>query len=143
MTPLQNPSVIEAVQQAAQAYGIRRVAAALDKAPSTIYSELNPWGDRQKFKLGLEDAAAIAELTGDVTAFALIASELGYRLVPKTSAPDKETVAEELVQDMQEMGRWAGICADPTASKAEVERAAAALVNEIGETKELKLRSKS
>ena len=125
MTPLQNPSVIEAVQQAAQAYGIRRVAAALDKAPSTIYSKLNPWGDRQKAKLGLEDAAAIAELTGDVTAFALIASELGYRLVPKTSAPDKDTVAEELVDDLQGL------------------REAAALVDEIVETKELKLREKS
>ena len=143
MTPLQNPSVIEAVQQAAQAYGIRRVAAALDKAPSTIYSELNPWGDRQKAKLGLEDAAAIAELTGDVTAFALIANSLGYHLVPKTSAPDKETVAEELVDDLQGLGRWADVCTDPTASKAEVEREAAALVDEIIETKELKLRRKA
>lgn len=142
MAIVQNPSVIEAVQQAAQAYGIRRVAAALDKAPSTIYSELNPWGDRQKAKLGLEDAAAIAELTGDVTAFALIANSLGYHLVPKTAMPDKETVAEELVQDMQELGHWADVCADLKASRAEVERAAAALVNEIGETKELKLRNK-
>ena len=35
------------------------------------------------------------------------------------------------------------MCTDPTASKAEVEREAAALVDEIIETKELKLREKS
>ena len=143
MTPLQNPSVIEAVQQAAQAYGIRRVAAALDKAPSTVYSELNPWGDRQKAKLGLEDAALIAKITGDVTGFALIAHEMGYCLTRKAAAPDKETVAEELVDDLQGLGRWADVCTDPAASKAEVEREAAALVDEIIETKELKLREKS
>ena len=72
----------------------------------------------------------------------LIAHELGYCLTRKAAAPDKETVAEELVQDMQELGHWADVCADLKASRAEVERAAAALVNEIGETKELKLRNK-
>lgn len=47
MGTLQNPTVIEAIQQAAQTHGIRKIAAALDKAPSTVYSELNPWGDRE------------------------------------------------------------------------------------------------
>lgn len=42
MSSLQNPTIIEAIQQAAQAFGIRKIAAALDKAPSTVYSELNP-----------------------------------------------------------------------------------------------------
>lgn len=85
----------------------------------------------------------IANLTGDVTGFALIAHELGYCLTRKAAAPDKETVAEELVDDLQGLGRWADVCTDPTASKAEVEREAAALVDEIIETKELKLREKS
>ena len=48
-----------------------------------------------------------------------------------------------LADDVQGLGRWADVCTDPTASKAEVEREAAALVDEIVETKELKLREKS
>ena len=40
----------------------------------------------------------------------------------KAAAPDKETVAEELADDVQGLGRWADVCTDPTASKAEVER---------------------
>ena len=64
-------------------------------------------------------------------------------LTLKAAAPDKETVAEELADDVQGLGRWADVCTDPTASKAEVEREAAALVDEIIETKELKLREKS
>ena len=82
-------------------------------------------------------------ILGGLGIAALIANSLGYHLVPKTSAPDKETVAEELADDVQGLGRWADVCTDPTASKAEVEREAAALVDEIIETKELKLREKS
>lgn len=67
----------------------------------------------------------IAKLTGDVTGFALIAHEMGYCLTRKAAAPDKDTVAEELVDDLQGL------------------REAAALVDEIVETKELKLREKS
>ena len=84
----------------------------------------------------------IANLTGDVTGFALIAHELGYCLTRKAAAPDKETVAEELVDDLQGLGRWAEVCTDPAASRAEVEREAAALVDEINETKTVKLRGK-
>lgn len=67
----------------------------------------------------------IAKITGDVTGFALIAHEMGYCLTRKAAAPDKDTVAEELVDDLQGL------------------REAAALVDEIVETKELKLREKS
>lgn len=67
----------------------------------------------------------IAKITGDVTGFALIAHEMGYCLTRKAAAPDKDTVAEELVDDLQGL------------------REAAALVDEIVETKELKLRRKA
>ena len=139
MSTVQNPAIIEAFQKPAQSFGIRKVAAALDKSPSTVYSELNPWGDRQNAKLGLEDAITIAKITGDATGFAMIASELGYCLLPKDATPNKHTVAEELVDDMQELGHWAEVCTDPKATKPEVEREAATLIDEIIQTKNLKL----
>lgn len=100
MEEMQNPSIIEAIQAPAQQYGIKRLAGELNKAPSTVYSELNPWGDRSKAKLGLEDALEIMRLTGDYTALHLAADQHGFKLIAKSGfTPDAPTMFEEFTQD--------------------------------------------
>ena len=138
MARIQIPTVIEAFQKAAQKFGIRELAEALDKAPSTVYSELNPWADRHSSKLGLEDAATIAQLTDDVTGFVLLLDSLGYALVPKNAVPYKATVAEELADDMIDGGEFARVCMDPEATDRAVTLAADALVQNIRETEAIK-----
>ncbi len=95
---LQCPQVIEAIQRAAQKRGIKEIAAEMDLAPSSLYSMLNPWGDRASSKLGLEAAIWLMRYTGDKSALALIAGELGCSVIERRE-PDKPTVAEESVQD--------------------------------------------
>lgn len=105
MTRVQKPDVIEAIQSAAQAHGMRTIAAALNKAPSTAYAELNPWGDRTQAKLGLEDAVEIMAMTGDVSGLELIAAHLGFRLVPINSpAVEEETAYPVLGRVMESAG---------------------------------------
>jgi hypothetical protein len=82
------------------------LAGELDKAPSTVYSELNPWGDRSKFKLGLEDFIEISRLTGNHEALTLIADLLGYRLVKKTVHPGASTMYEEFHQDTSKVAEF-------------------------------------
>lgn len=105
MTRVQKPEVIEAIQRAAQERGVKLIAAELNKAPSTIYAELNPWGDRAVAKLGLEDGLEIMRLTGDVTALELAAREQGYRLVPIDGDPvQAETAYPTLATVMAQAG---------------------------------------
>lgn len=95
---LQRPDVIAALQSAAQKKGIKDVAAEMDMAPSSLYSALNPYGDRSSSKCGLELAIAIMRYTGDKSALAIMAGELGCSVIERRE-PDKPTVAEESVQD--------------------------------------------
>jgi hypothetical protein len=95
---LQRPEVIAALQSAAQKKGIKDVAAEMDMAPSSLYSCLNPYGDRSSSKCGLELAIALMKYTGDKSALAIMAGELGCSVIERKE-PDKPTVAEESVQD--------------------------------------------
>ena len=104
MEGIQNLSVIEKVQQAAQAYGIKLVAAALNKAPSTVYSELNPWGDRTKSKLGFEDALEIMRLTGDYSALVKACADAGLVVVLAMPTPDKDSIEKEKADDVKSLG---------------------------------------
>ncbi len=95
---LLRPDVIAALQSAAQKKGIKEVAAEMDMAPSSLYNALNPYGDRSSSKCGLELAIAIMRYTGDKSALAIMAGELGCSVIERRE-PDKPTVAEESVQD--------------------------------------------
>ena len=95
---LQRPDVIAALQSAAQKRGMKIVAAEMDMAPSSLYSALNPYGDRSSSKCGLELAIAIMRFTGDKSALAIMAGELGCSVI-EHGEPDKSTVAEESLQD--------------------------------------------
>ena len=95
---LQTPNVIAALQAAAQRKGIKDVAAEMDMSPSSLYTACNPYGDRSVSKMGIELAIAIMRYTGDKSALAIMAGELGCSVIERRE-PDKPTVAEESVQD--------------------------------------------
>ena len=101
MCEVQHPSIIEKTQQAAQSYGIKALAAELNRAPSTVYSELNPWGDRTKAKLGVEDWISIMQATGDFSAFVEAGIKLGLSVLVENPIPDKPTSREEGADDLR------------------------------------------
>ena len=130
---LQHPALIEALQKAAQAYGVSRLAAEMDKRPSTLYNALNPWGDRSTIKLGLEDALYIMVQTGDKTALQIMAREMGCVCVDINAEPDQATLEGEIVDDFQAVSALATAMRSG-ASVREVEAAAGAAHREIEET---------
>lgn len=139
MSGIRNTSIIEALQRIAQKYGMKEMAAKLDKSPSTLYAELNPWGEPGKAKAGFDDAIEIMRESNDITPLVLVASEFGYHLVADNAAPDRQTISEEVCQDMEAMGQWASVCTDPSASERSVKETAHKLRQEICETEALKL----
>lgn len=139
MYEIRNRSIIEAIQEAAHGYGLKALAPMLDKRPSTLYAELDPWGDPGKAKLGLDDGLEIMRITGDYTGLELAAAAHGFRLFPMNAAPDKATVAEELADDTQKIGVWARVCMRSDATEAEVHLAAEELRRDVDETEMLKV----
>lgn len=87
---------------------VATICEALDKAPSTLYNELNPYpGPDSRHKLGLEDAAVIMALLGDSTCLDLLAARLGFTLRHMTEAcPDKRTLPEELLDDLPALAHY-------------------------------------
>jgi hypothetical protein len=99
--------VLEALQAAAQQYGMKRLAADLNKAPGTLYNELNPFGG-DRAKLGLEDAVKIMQLTGSHDALRLICGGLGHDPHPVCGEPVAESGAyEQLASVVTGVGRLA------------------------------------
>lgn len=139
MCLIRNPSIMEALSDDARTYGIKTLAPKLNKESSTLYAELNPWGDQGKGKLSLDDAIEIMRITQKFKTLDLIASALGFRLVPVDVVPDKPTVAEELADDTQKLGSWAAACMSEASTATDIELAAAALHKDIDETKSIKL----
>ncbi len=129
---LLRPDVIQALQSAAQAKGMKVVAAEMDMAPSSLYAALNPYGDRSVSKCGLELALGIMAYTGDKTALAIMAGELGCTLAERRE-PDKPTVAQESLQDFAAVNRLAQAM-EQGASEAEVHRLLAEAQTELGQT---------
>ena len=56
MKQIRNTAVMEVLSEDARAYGIKRLAPELDKEPSSLYGELNPYGDQGKAKMSFDDA---------------------------------------------------------------------------------------
>lgn len=99
MKQIRNTAVMEAMSEAVRKYGIKKIAPELDKEPSSLYGELNPYGDQSKAKLSLDDAIEAMRLTKNYAALELIAAELGMRVCPVDSMPDKEDVRDEMLDD--------------------------------------------
>jgi hypothetical protein len=80
---------------------IEQIAARLDKAPSTLYSMLNPFCSTTH-KLGLEEAMAIARLVSATRFLELIAHDFGFTLTdPQYDKPDASDMREEVLQGYQ------------------------------------------
>jgi len=89
----------EAIQHAAHKFGVKALAAELDKAPSTLYDELS-LSPGAKAKLGFDDALRIMVFTQDVKALRIAASKLGYALTPiEDPVPDRPTIEGECLDD--------------------------------------------
>lgn len=134
---LQRPAIIAALQEAAQRRGMKDVAAEMDLAPSSLYAACNPYGDRAVRTMPLELALGIMKYTGDKTALALLAGELGCSVVER-SAPDKPTVAEESLQDFSAVSALSQAMQEKMPSVV-VNRLAMAAVRELGQSVSLYL----
>lgn len=90
------------VQDAAQKSksGMKVIAAELDKKPSTLYQQLNPYDD--KGRLGLEDAHIIMKSENDLSLVRAMALDMNHTLFPLGKlTPDKATLVEEIVDDFK------------------------------------------
>lgn len=99
MKQIRNTAVMEALSEDARAYGIKLLAPELDKEPSSLYGELNPYGDQSKAKLSLDDAIEAMRTMHKFTALELAANSLGKRVCPMDAMPDKEDVRDEMLDD--------------------------------------------
>lgn len=99
MKQIRNTAVMESLSESARAYGIKRLAPELDKEPSSLYGELNPYGDQGKAKLSFDDAIEIMRITCRYAALELAANELSLRVCPADAIPDKEDVRDEMLDD--------------------------------------------
>ena len=99
MKQIRNAAVMEALSEDARAYGIKLLAPELDKEPSSLYGELNPYGDQSKAKLSFDDAIEAMRTMHKYTALELAANSLGLRACPMDAMPDKEDVRDEMLDD--------------------------------------------
>jgi len=78
----------------------------LDKAPSTLNNELNPFPTPNK--LGLEDAWKIVQAIGDTSVMGHMASQLGFTLRHMAEhRPDAHDMAEECLQGLLAVAKFA------------------------------------
>lgn len=101
---------VEAVQEAVRRSNksIGWLAAQLNKAPSTLYDELNPFaeGNGRTSKLGLEDAVRLMELIGDLSPLLQINSHFNLSARSCCRKPNGKDLDEECLQGFQALGRF-------------------------------------
>jgi hypothetical protein len=78
---------------------VEAMAAELDKAPSTLYNELNPFGTGPA-KLGLDDAREIMRHIKCPDLADALAADLGYRLVRMSDTPNGKDMTDECLQGL-------------------------------------------
>lgn len=99
MKQIRNTAVMEVLSEDARAYGIKKLAPELDKEPSSLYGELNPYGDQGKAKMSFDDAIEAMRIMRRYGALELAANTLGLRAFPADAMPDKEDVRDEMLDD--------------------------------------------
>lgn len=134
MCDIRNPSIIEALQKAAQHFGLKALAPLLDKKPSTLYGELSPYAEPGKAKLGLDDALEIMRLTENHTALVLIAAAFGYRLESAHVHPDHADVRDECLDDAQKLADFHRLARDPEVPPQALRKAAQLVHDDVEET---------
>lgn len=134
---LQHPEVIEAMGSAVRAFGIKDVARRLRKTAGSLYAEISEVGDQRRAKLSLDDAIEATLIHRDATWLEMVASRLGFHLVPKHGNADKPTVQEELCDDMIDLGLFTEVCKNPASTEKDIRRASRSLRQNVRETEEL------
>ena len=74
------------VQAAAHHYGMKELAEHLNKAPSTLYAELN---QTDGYKIGAKDFFQTINKTGDFSALKALLGDMGWALYPLPSSKQK------------------------------------------------------
>ena len=132
--------IIEALQKAAFSYGAKAVSAELGFSAQYLGRICNPDPDPdEKRAMHLEHAMRIMEITGDTATLTLLASSLGFRLVPDAVAPNLPTVQAENCEDVQALGVFSRVVNDPMSTEADVRSSEYELHREISETAALKI----
>lgn len=139
---VKNSAVIEALSDAVRAYGVKRIAAEFGRTPASIYGELNPYGDQTKAKVSFDDAIEMIRLTGDTMPLKLAAASLGLTVSEKVVVPDKETVCEEIADDMEIYADFVRVCRDLSTSQADVRKVRDAVRREIDQTEKLAIKER-
>lgn len=142
MRQIRNTAVMEALSEKVRAFGIKAAAPEVDKEPSSLYAELNPYGDQSKAKLSLDDSIELMRLVKDVSALELAAASLGYRLCPMHADPDKETVAEEIADIAEAFGKMSAACMNAATSQQTVHLLAAEVHQQVDEAEAAKRRGR-
>lgn len=94
------------VQRAAQVSKMttKQLAAELDKAPSTLYQQLNPYDTNGR--LGLEEAHDIMLMVGDMSLVRAMAVDFGCRVELMDAEPDGADMTQDKLQAFQAVGRF-------------------------------------
>lgn len=137
-----NVDIIRALQEAIHKYSIEAVAMELNKNLQHFYEELNPHCDQRKAKIGLDDAIEASRIIDCAVWLEMMAVELGFHLTPIHSRPDKNTVPEELSDDLEHLGQFSKVCRAPESSEQEIRAASQALRKEIRQTEELAVKKR-
>lgn len=98
MREIRNKAVIETISEEVRAFGIKRVAPEINKEASSLYGELNPYGDQGKAKLSYDDAIETMRVIGSVESLRIAAESLGYRLEKVQANPDGKNMHHECLQ---------------------------------------------
>jgi hypothetical protein len=91
--------VHKAVVSSPVSLSVEEIAGELDKRPSTLFNELNPYHESTA-KLGLEDAHEIMKLVGSPALLEAMAADLGYMVTSMAEVtPDKADIRDECLDD--------------------------------------------
>lgn len=125
--------LVAQIQDSVQASScsMEELAGVLDKRPSSLYHELNPFpSDTSTAKLGLEDAVKIMGHIQDFTCLMQIADHFGFTLKRNNRKPDGKDLDEECLQGFQATARFID-AAKSGASTAELTELCCSAVNEL------------
>ena len=93
--------IAKKLQAAGHAYGVESLALEWDIAASSVYTLLNPYGDKN---ISFFRALHIMSKGGDISPLILFLEQAGYRVTKSDAEPDGEDMREEVIQAYQAVG---------------------------------------
>ena len=133
-----NTNIIQAFQESVLNKGWKDVAKAIGKsATKHFYAEMNPNTDQLKAKIGLDDAIEATTVTKNYVWLEMLVVKFGFHMVPADIAPNRETVADELNDDLEHLSEFCRVCRDPESTEIQIRAASHALRQDIRQTEKL------